>query len=447
LVDATLFNEGQYGPQRTIFLTSMLEYCRRKIAVTGGFKVTNKIVKNCTAGLIAIAISGVSSSCRPRTQSEDSETKFTQGYSGASHGHDKLTEISVKMANAAIRKMPGLRALPFGTTDEFYSEQNLNEPGSISAHPIIWGNLSVDIPATTRGITIARAIAQPNRDTSAEEITPLNRWLCDHYGLVDNSKANIDPAVRPRISECDAMPNRGEYQDAHFVRRWQGSDASTLETGYQACKGAQDRIKNATMAAIKSWNNHTLDQQSFKRRYNRFLSQYFLGIAAHTVQDAFSGAHVLRRDDNLKVISKICHYNEEITKKNQLPDICRHGHPFDPRDIIWKGHQIGIFTPTRYITGYISRLHGSLEGDLKNVTEEGQGAVMATTSYLITFANILDKLMTNDRTTIVIDDAVIAQHLNEGLNKFFNDDSNDDDKDLLSFGSGYLNCEKLEQKI
>jgi hypothetical protein len=313
------------------------------------------------------------------------------------------------------------------------------------------------MPDTARGVRVITALFDPERDKTDEKITKLNFLLCAHYDLIDKSAKNIDDAVRAKLSQCDKMPYSGRFQDVHFLRVWPDTKKAdgvsnqprkskiNLSTAQETCNLSQNRIRKATFDALTAWENANFDDPEAgvdRARYKKFASLYFLGLALHTIQDAFSGAHILRSNDNPRIIEKVCHYNKEIIDGNTHPNLCQHGVPFDSRDIIWIENPIGLLTPTRFMTGAITRMINRIDSGMKNITPEGRGAIIASASYLITFAKILDQLP-GPRGQLKFDYNKAGERekqiINEALNHFF-EFSGDPGDDPMLQGSGFFNC-------
>lgn len=399
-------------------------------------------------------------SCKHAPTAEEnnngSEVKFAQGLGGASHGHEKLTELATKMANQALNPALGERPVGFrrvlpwhwgsGQAAAFFPEAQIEQPAYRNSHPMTWGSLSADFPPSTRGVKISVTVVNGDRDTTGDKMTFLNYMLCKHYRLTGTSGIPAKD-LRTGLEACDKMPTSGEYQDVHFLRRWSG--ATNLETGKQACFGGQQRVRQATIQALQSWQtrHHAPDDSVDGDRYPHFMGLYFVGLAMHTVQDAFSGAHVDRDLQNRRVIKRICHYNGEVIEKNLHTDVCRHKVPFDPRDLIWQSNAVGHFTATKYVTAVVSGFLNRVGGEFNDLTPDAQGAVMASMAYLLTFTRILSELPAAADGGLLFsgtegDLAVVDQE----LESFFNFDG-DAGNDPRLEGSGYLNCNRLVEKI
>jgi hypothetical protein len=246
------------------------------------------------------------------------------------------------------------------------------------------------------------------------------------------------------------MPHSGDYQDVHFLRGWKDTNPPTLATAKQACTGSQDRVRAATVKALQAWetaNLHDPENGLDRDRYQRFTGQYFIGLALHTIQDAFSGAHVDRDPVDPRKIYKICHYNDTIIKQDLNKNICRHKVPFDPRDLIWKGDAVGHLTATRYVTGAIAKYVNRIRGDFDNLTPEGQGAVAASMSYLITFAKILSEMPADATGKMNFTGKPAEMNIvNDALDKFFNF-SGDPGTDHALQGAGFMNCGRIVEQI
>jgi hypothetical protein len=406
------------------------------------------------AGLAAL----LAPSCKHTSQQSaaGSGVDFAQGLGGASHGHEKLTELAVKMANQALDPALGnrptgfRRALPWnwgaGEGKMFYEEDQIHQPAYRNTHPMVWGSLSADFPPVSRGIKITAQVANENRDTSGDDLSFLNFMLCKHYGMAGTS-GDPERDLRVVLAQCDKMPTSGAFQDVHFLRRWQGE--TELETGRAACLGGQARIRAATLQALHSWQSSHEDEDLGidRSRYPRFMGQYFLGLAMHTIQDAFSGAHIDRDPANPRRIRRICHYNGKVIEKNLHPQVCRHKVPFDPRDLIWRADAVGSLSVTRYVTGAATGILNRIGGEFDDLTPEGQGAVTASAAYLISFARILSELpKAGDGGLIFEGGEADLAIIDQELNHFFNFDG-DAGSDARLVGSGYLNCAKVQEAI
>jgi len=108
---------------------------------------------------------------------------------------------------------------------------------------------------------------------------------------------------------------------------------------------------------------------------------------------------------------------------------------------------VGSLTTTRYVTGAIAKYVNRVRGDFDNLTPEGQGAVAASMSYLVTFAKILSEMPADAAGKMNFTGKPAEMKvLNEALDEFFNF-AGDPGADHALQGAGFMNCGRIAEQI
>ncbi|WP_141732175.1 hypothetical protein [Oligoflexus tunisiensis] len=157
-----------------------------------------------------------------------------------------------------------------------------------------------------------------------------------------------------RMKEFHKMPdnvdwhNDGRIQHIHSLRDFAGGQPLGLR---DSCVAIRTNILDAARQAIASYQaGHTED------------GQYWLGHAAHVIQDSFSPAHSERHGAGRQLIGNICVYGIDV------PGLCKHD-SVDVRDRIWRSKFSCQMDPNN--RGYSC------------LKDEAQDAVNATAAFLV----------------------------------------------------------------
>lgn len=99
-----------------------------------------------------------------------------------------------------------------------------------------------------------------------------------------------------------------KVSEIHFIRR--ECSADKIESAYETCRQAQQRISDALEFSAYWWNDGEKDK-----------ALRFIGHTLHTLQDGFAPAHTRRSaDDGFRTLLDVCTY------KYEKPGICHHKH-------------------------------------------------------------------------------------------------------------------------
>jgi hypothetical protein len=179
----------------------------------------------------------------------------------------------------------------------------------------------------------------------------------------------------------------GTIMDLHFLRDYNGTGVYGSKV---SCQKSRARIINATSIAMQYW-----------QAGNRAAAEYWIGHAAHIIQDSFSAAHTTRSGTLLRTLGDVCTYGRKVS------GVCYHS-TIDSRDRVWRTTFSCTFDPN-------NRSWGCL-------TAQAQSAAYATGGFLRVIGRHVQSGFTTDLTA--------------ALNAYF---------DTASDGyAGYHNCGTLK---
>lgn len=245
-------------------------------------------------------------------------------------GHEELMKRAAMEANRQLQS-------------DFYNTQNMDKTGVEIVNPLTLGSYAADFP-----------------DKINEKLFAI---YCGHYGL--------DPVSQKE--KCKKLAYDGHYMDIHMLRKFTGSGKEAkLSSALSSCNDAQGRIKAATLKAHTYWREGDLH-----------LTQFFLGLASHTIQDSFCPAHVYRSGADGRTLEDLCFYVEGLSAKDAAS--CKHKINYEFRDIVWqhwffssklkKEAQYSVDATAAYLVGFAKMVQGggSMQGFLDDFFHKGSG--------------------------------------------------------------------------
>lgn len=280
--------------------------------------------------LTAFALTAVALACSPDAPPDGAhdvraDNDWTQANElagklglGLVRGHEDLTRFAVEQANALMKVRDGVKAFPYLTVP-------IGDYGYASKNPLVEGDFAADF---------------------AVEMWPFQDHRFDEVLAFYHSRANS-------VSEWQDAP---DLQSIHFLRDFRDG---TAVSAAEACHAGRQRVIDATQQALKIMMN------------DYFHSQFWIGLALHTLQDSFSPAHVRRvsrgtqgGENDFKWITDVCTYGK------QAFGACKHPEPIMSlldTDRIWKSGTLLDFNRPR-----------------EDLIPAAEAAVKAGAGYLVT---------------------------------------------------------------
>jgi hypothetical protein len=207
---------------------------------------------------IGAALGLLATSCQPAGEQQKSKIMFTMGLEmlDFTRGHEDLTRFAVDLANKRVKETQNLL--------EYFIPILVGDNGARSPTPMINGVYDTDWAVSLVGNKIARAD------------------LIEFYG-VGWVKTGMEWQEHPYL------------QSLHFLR---DRELTGQVYGFQeSLEAGREKISRAYDQAVRV-------------AFDRNLSFYWLGHAAHIIQDSFSNAHTQRSSD-FRNITDICVFGIE----------------------------------------------------------------------------------------------------------------------------------------